>query len=279
MAIRRSNRIGAATVAVAIAAMLAASSPAAANSVMPADTDLTITGGDASAAIVCGNVAVAQDLARQRHIVLQRAKCTAAATGGSVALSNVDIFVSSSALALNRGNPLLAAFTAARPPGVAQDSCDNHRPGSGKQLNKCFALAHGGRLNLRNVSQVVHGSDGVTTTQTIANASIQVADGGSADAACENVVSDPLDQRDDCTGDGGGADWSMRRVDVTIHNPDGSTSTRHGINVEVRGGSGTANVFCFNVTDGSGRVIQINICNANAQGGDATLQNVTIHTS
>jgi len=33
------------------------------------------------------------------------------------------------------------------------------------------------------------------------------------------------------------------------------------------------------VTDGSGRVIQINVCSANAQGGDATLHNVTIHTS
>ena len=47
----------------------------------------------------------------------------------------------------------------------------------------------------------------------------------------------------------------------------------------VRGGTAQAAVYCFNVTDGSGRVVQINICNADAQGGEATLRNVTFHTS
>jgi hypothetical protein len=70
----------------------------------------------------------------------------------------------------------------------------------------------------------------------------------------------------------------MRGVDVVVRNADGSTSRRNGITVEVRGGTASANMYCFNVVDGDNRVIQINICDADALGGDATLRNVTFYT-
>jgi len=245
------------------------------------DTDLRVIGGNASSAIVCGNVAAAQDLARQRGIVLQKNNCTAKAAGGAVTLQNVDIYVSGAARILNRDNPVLAALAAATPPGVAQDKCENHRPGPGpgKQINKCWALARGGKVKLNNVKLVDQQRDGSTITRTIDNAAVPPGDGGSASAICTNVVNDSLNQRDDCTGSGAGGAWTMRGVDVVVHNPDGTTSTRGGITVEVRGGSANANMYCFNVTDGSGQVVQVNICDADAQGGDATLRNIRFHTA
>jgi len=258
-----------------LVAVVAPATPAA------ADADLRILGGNASAAVVCGNVAAASDLAHQRGIPIQRNNCSAKGTGGDVTLQDVDIFVSSSAAALNRGNPVLAALAAATPPDIAQDKCDNHRPGPGpgKQLNKCFTLARSGVVKLNNVTQVVRHSDGRTTTRTIESAALPPGNSGTASAVCTNVVNDPLNQRDDCNGNATGGFWTMRGVDVVEHHPDGSTSTRHRVTVDVRGGTANANVFCFNVTDGSGRVIQINVCDSNAKGGDATLHNVTFHTS
>lgn len=259
-----------------LAAGLIAPSPARA-----ADADLRIIGGDASSSIVCGNVASAKDFAEGHNIVVQKSNCLAKATGGSVTLQDVVIYVSSSAMALNRNNSVLAALAAGPAPSIAKDACENHRPapGPGKQLNKCWALGRGGKVTLSNVKHVSRQSDGRTTTRTISSAVVPQGDGGSAAARCANVVNDALNQRDDCTGAGAGGSWSMRGVDVVMRNANGSTTTRRGITVEVRGGTGSASTYCFNVVDGSNRVIQINICNADAYGGDATLRNVTIHTA
>ncbi|HZE50407.1 MAG TPA: hypothetical protein VE074_12645, partial [Jatrophihabitantaceae bacterium] len=152
-------------------------------------------------------------------------------------------------------------------------------PPRGLQLNKCWAIAHGGRLNLRNVTVVSRGGDGSSSSRLVTDLTMPVGDTGDANAWCANVVSDPLDQRDDCAADGTGASWGLRGVDVVVHNPDGSTSTRHGVDVQVRGGDAHAEIYCFNVTDGHGHVIQLNICNADARGGDVTLRDVTVHTA
>jgi hypothetical protein len=273
----RPARVG--LVAFAVAALLGAGLCVPA-SAAPGDVDILITGGDASSAMVCGNVAAAQDLARQRGIAIQRTRCTARAAAGNVALENVEIYVRAAVPASSRDNASLAAFGTDRTPGVAQSNCSEHRPPTppGTQLNKCWAIAHGGRLVLQNVKVVKHHSDGSTSSRSVPDMAVPTGD-GSTDAVCANVVSDPLNQQDDCAGAGTGATWSMHGVDVVVHNPDGSSSTRRGITVQVRGGDANANIFCFNVTDGKGRVIQINICNADVQGGDATLRNVTIHTS
>lgn len=247
-----------------------------------ASTDLKIVGGDAAAAIVCGNVAAADDLAQQRHIVVQHSKCTAKAVGGSVVMENVDIYLSAASLALNRDNAVLSAIGVTAAPGVATDNCDGHRPSPapGTQLNKCWAISHGGRLTLDNVTAVSQRSDGVVTTRTVTTAvTVATSSSGSADAQCRNVATDPVNQQDDCLGSGVGASWSMKKVDVVVHNADGTSTTRRGVNVEVRGGNADAYVYCFNVTDGSGHVVQVNVCSATADGGDATLRNVTVHAS
>jgi hypothetical protein len=262
-------------VSVTLGARLSTAAPAAASG-----ADIRIVGGNASSAMVCGNVAAARDLARQRGIAIQRTKCTARATAGNVALENVDIYVRRAAPVSSNDDAVLAAFGTNEAPGVAQANCNDHRPGArgGTQLNKCWAIARGGRLFLQNVKLVNHYSDGSISSRSVDGMALPAGD-GIADAFCANIVSDPLNQRDDCGGTGAGAAWSMRGVDVVIHNPDGTSSTRRGITVEVRGGNADATIHCFNVTDGKGRVIQINICNADVHGGEATLRNVTIHNT
>lgn len=273
-------RIRAGLVAGAVTVLATGLSVAAADSAAATSAaDIRIIGGNANSEVVCGNVAVAQDLAQQRHILLQRNNCSATSNGGNVTLDNVDIYVSRSAVARSRSNALLVALAADRDSAADAATCADHRPSppGSVQLNRCWAVAHGGRLVLHNTRLVNHRSDGRTTSRTVANMALSNGH-GSASASCANIVSHPLSQRDDCTAGGNGADWSLRGVDVVIHNPDGGTTTRRGINVEVRGGRATAGIYCFNITDGSGRVVQINVCSANAQGGDATLRNVTIHS-
>lgn len=270
----RAGILAIATVAV-MAGLLAGTPGRAAAS---GDANIVIHGGDGLAQIVCGNVADAQTLANQRHILLQRTHCSANASGGDVTLNNVDIYVSRSARARNRGNPLLAALARSVSDADAAN-CDDNRPPppSSVQINQCWAVAHGGRLQLHNVQLVNRGSDGRVTSRVVNGVALSNGDGG-ASAYCHNIVSDPHSQRDDCAGVGGAASWSMHGVDVVVHNPDGSTSTRYGINIDISGGQGTAYIYCFNVVDGSGRVIQVNVCSARAQGGDVSLHNVTIHT-
>jgi hypothetical protein len=274
----RARRAGA--VLVFAAGLLATGIPGAAAA---GDVDIRITGGNASSSVVCGNSAAAHSYSDQRHIVLQRSRCTAQANGGDANLENVDIYVRGGAGARNKGNALLAALSTAAF-GSAADSCASHRPPSGNanQLNACFAIAHGGNLRLSNVRSVVQHADGSTSTRTIAAGvvplrSLSNGDGG-ATATCGNVVSNPVSQRDDCTGAGQGATWSMNGVDADVHTPTG-TQSRHGIDIVIKGGSATAYTACFNVLDGNNHVIQINVCNANAKAGDVSLHNVTIHTS
>lgn len=246
-----------------------------------ADADINLIGGAGTSAVVCGNVAEAQQLAQQRHLTLQRSRCTADANGGDVALRDVEIF-------LPRGggggdnNTLARLAGGGGPAAVAADTCAAHRPAGasagGRQLNECSSIGHGGRTLLDNVTLVNHLAGGGTTSRSVGRLAVALPQSGTAAAACRNIVSDPLKQRDDCDGSGTGASWNLRGVDVISHNGDGSTSTRRGVNVTVRGGDATASTYCFNVTDGSSRVVQINICRANANAGDASLSNVTINT-
>jgi hypothetical protein len=273
-----SRRGRAGLVAIVIAAV-PVGVPAAAEDTAAAD--IKITGGDAASAIVCGNTAEARDIASQRKIALQKAKCKAKATGGDATLQNVDIIVSSAAMARNRANPVLTALAGARPPGVAEDRCERHRspnPPGTVQRNICWAVARGGKVVLDKVTLVQQRAGGQAVTRSVDHLAVPSSDGGAAAANCRNVVSEPLKQRDDCEAAGYGGSWSMRGVDAVVYNPDGSSSTRKGINVEVRGGNGTGALYCFNVVDGGGKVVQINVCNADVDGGRATLRNVRIIT-
>ena len=241
--------------------------------------DIRLIGGTGSGKVVCGNVADAQNLARQHGLAIQRANCTANATGGTVTLNHVDITITRAARALSRGNAMLAALASGGTPGYAVATCGGHRDShaaTSVQINECVATGRGGRVQFNNLN-VVNQVGGKVSARTISSVALPT-DSGDADANCTNRNSDELARRDDCVGSGTGGSLNLRGVDVTLHNADGSTTTRRGINVVVQGGSANADVYCFNVTDGSGHVVQINRCRANAQGGDARLNDVTVHS-
>jgi hypothetical protein len=235
-----------------------------------AATSLAITGGDSTAETVCGNVAVAQEYARRRGIRLQRNNCTALATGGSVTLSDVNIYLSASA-----ASRAISEITQIRS-RQTRDLCDTNRrsPGRGFQINICSGTARSGTIALNNVTQVVHARDGQTSTRRIAAESGPPRNIPPISARCANVNAEGIDQQDDCTGDGSGASWAVRGVDVEHR---GSGVWQRGVDVVLRGGRAVATVRCFNTTDGSGRVFQINRCYAVAEGGTISLNNVAFH--
>ena len=103
-----SRRFGAVVTMVVVAVVVAAGlSPSA---VAAGEPDITIIGGASWSGVVCGNVAVAEDLARHRGIPIQRTRCTAQAVGGSVQLANVDIYLSRATQAIGSGAAMLAAL-------------------------------------------------------------------------------------------------------------------------------------------------------------------------
>jgi hypothetical protein len=266
----RRRVLRAAMLLTATAAPLLAGLPAAASA---AAADITILGGNASAATECGNEASGLALARQLGIPSQRSDCTSSAAGGTATLSDVRIFVSSAA---RRRSPAAALFDSLTPGNapLAARICDPRRahiPGV-VQLNLCRGTARGGRFTFDNVTLVDDQAAGGARTRHLGLLSVP---GNSApQASCVDLVAKPLQQRDDCTGQSDGPSLALNGVDVTSLGSGGDT--RHNINVVIRGGRAVATVYCFNVTDGSGAVVQVNNCSAQGTAGDVVLRNVTI---
>ena len=274
--------VPAATAAPAATTAVSGSATSAVGSTGPlfaSNGDIRLVGGAGSGQVVCGNVADAQTLARQRGIPIQRSNCTANGTGGTVTLNHVDITISAAARARSRGNAMLAGLASGAAPGYALATCGggNHGRSSAIQLNQCLAIGRGGRVQFDNLNVVDQQASGKVSARSFGSV-VLPTDNGDANANCTNRNSDQLARRDDCVGTGTGGTLNLRGVDVTLHNSDGTVTTRHNINVLVQGGNASADVYCFNVTDGSARVVQINICRANAQGGDARLNDVTVHS-
>jgi hypothetical protein len=234
-------------------------------------------GGDGRASVVCGNIASAADLARQFGITLQRANCRADATGGSVSLSDVEIFVSGAAVAANRKNPLIAEATGQ---ATASDTCkaQSGGPTSSVQRNVCWAKATSGKLIVDGVNLVTHLPGGATTTRRLVSGSLRGRPEGDADARCRSISRAP-DQRDDCGATASGALFSLKGVNVHERHRDGSSTARNNIDVLVQGGNATGEIYCFNIVDGAGRVAQVNTCSTTVAGGDVSLHNVTVHVS
>jgi hypothetical protein len=267
-----------------LALSLAVVAGAAPTTASAAAGGISIIGGDAAASVVCGNVAAAKDLAVQRGIVLQKSDCTADSAGGNVALENVDIFISAAARSASRMNAALADLasgaTSAR---VATDVCKPIKSSPSRsqvvQRNICWGKGFGGRAQVKGaVVGLVQHPDGTVTRRTFSAASLP-HDPGSATANCTNIVGQPEHQQDRCSSSGGGASFLLRDVTVVEHRSDGSSKTKPNIDVTVRGGRATSNTYCFNVADGSGRIVQVNHCTGTATGGNVTLSNVTVHTT
>jgi hypothetical protein len=236
--------------------------------VASAAESIVITGGDSTAETVCGNVAVAQQFALRRGVRIQRNNCTSRADGGTVTLSDVNIFLSAPA-----ASQAIARLTQNRA-GQTRDICDPRRPspGPGFQLNICAGTGRAGAITLNNVTQVYRDRDGRTSSPR----QIRTESGPPrifpyVSASCARVNSYGPEQRDDCTGGGNGSAWDVRNVDV--QRPGGPL--QRGIDVVLRGGDADAVVRCFNTADGGGRVLQMNRCNSVAQGGSIVLDNVT----
>ncbi|GAA2516139.1 hypothetical protein [Pilimelia columellifera] len=262
--------------AVATGAVAITTMPAAA---LAADVDIRMLGGNGNASVVCGNVATAVQLAQQKRLKLQHSRCTADASGGTVTLENVDIYVSAAAQAANRNNPVLNALEEG--PQRDKDHCATRRSaqsGAGHQLNICSASAVGGRVLLEAVRQVHRDRNGQTSTRQIDRLEIAPSAFGVGDADCKNIISDPRDQRDDCLGEASGALMNLRGVDAVVRSAGAPNVVRKGITIDLRGGTATNYVYCFNVADGAGHVRQINQCSAKSRGGDVVLKNVNIHT-
>ncbi|MDR7273730.1 hypothetical protein [Catenuloplanes atrovinosus] len=269
MRLQHLTRLGAVATGVLALTLAVSVAPASA-----ADVDINIKGGDGDSTVVCGNVAAALSLAKKNGYKLQLNNCKANAAGGSVGLSNLEIFVSQSA-AKSNASALASLHRAAAGLSIAADKCENHRPKGTGQMTKCWATAKGGKVYLNNVTVQNGGVARTIASAVIDRAGAPKGTDGGASAKCWNVVSHKLDQRDDCTTFGGGALWGLKGVDVKGFNGEG---LRKNINIEVRGGDANNYVLCFNSTDGSGKVKQINICSAEGKGGDVTLNNIKIIT-
>jgi len=248
-----------------------------------ADADIKIIGGNSNASIVCGNVAAAEDLARRKGIPRQRNDCTADSHGGAVDLANVDIYISAGARLANSTNRALADLVAGTAANrVAVDTCKPFRNSAtveAIQRNICVAKGYGGQGNVTgSIIGVVRHPDGTESRRTVAAARLPVVD-GAATAECVNVVSKPQDQQDECTSSGAGASLALTGVTVVEHKPDGSSTVRRNIDLTVRGGTASSKTYCFNVVDGAGQVVQVNVCRGAATGGDVTLSNVKVITN
>jgi hypothetical protein len=271
MRLHHLTRIGAVASGMLVLAMAVTVAPAPASA---DNTDIAIKGGDGNSTVVCGNVAAALSLAKKAGYKLQLNNCKANAAGGSVGLGGVEIFVSQSAAKTN-ASALASLDRAAARVGIAADKCENHRAKGTGQMTKCWATAKGGKVYLNNVTVQKGNIARTITSGVIDRAGVPKGTDGGASAKCWNVVSDKLNQRDDCSTFGGGAEWSLKNVDVKGYNGGG---LQKNVNVEVRGGDANNYVLCFNITDGSGKVKQINICSAEGKGGDVTLSNIKIIT-
>lgn len=249
VASRRLPMLAAFAVAAFSAPVVGATAPAAV-----ASGTVSITGADATSVTDCRN----QTPGRQIN------RCDARADGGSVKLQDVDIYFQGSSADVQMNGGTVDMISVGGGSATAGAICINAPGQAQRQTNICRAKARGGKVGLRNVQIVVHHSDGSTTTRR-------------RDLV---AVKTPLFQNAVCTGSlvsncnayGDGADVFVPNVTMVNH---ATNETHTNVNVLVRGGDATAMVFCGNFA--STPPVQINLCSATANGGDATLQNVRMH--
>jgi hypothetical protein len=237
-------------------------------------TPLTLEGGDATAKMVCGNVADAQALADSQHLTIQRNSCHPKATGGDIELHDVDITIRAAAVHASEDNESLAALAVAGGAATAETTCTNAALAAAPRAvvrNHCWSRARGGRLELRDVTFVSHKANG--ETRKAVRSLFLRGTNGRVGSGCADKTPAGRDSRDDCVAEGVGGAIDLRSVD--LKNAAGATSSN--MRVLVRGGNANAAVYCFNYLKATTQARQANTCSSTAQGGNATLRNVTIH--
>jgi hypothetical protein len=263
-----------ATATVAALSLAAPPTTASAGAAAAATTGASIDleGGNASASVVCGNVADAVAYASTHDLIRQQNNCHPEAVGGSVELANVEIFLRAEDVHASADNESLAELAASGGSATARTTCTNSavRAGKAAARNKCWSRAAGGRLELRDVTFVSHKA-GKETRKAVRSLFMRGTD-GRVGSKCTEQAPSGKDQ-DDCTAQGVGGAIDLRSVDVT--KADGSSST--DVRVFVRGGDASASVYCFNWVPAGTDARQGNTCSATSQGGKATLRHVTVH--
>jgi hypothetical protein len=261
-----------------LAAPVQAKAPRAAAA---AAADIDLKGGDASASLVCGNVADAQDYADAHGLVIQSNNCHPKATGGNIELANVTIVIRADDVHASQDNESLSELAVSGGEATAQTTCVNsaaktfatrkdHDDGDSVR-NRCWARAKGGRLELENVTFINHKS-GKETRKKVNDLFMRGSE-GNVKTTCGRQTPSGQDSRDQCGAQGVGGSMDLRNVDVTA--ADGTVSTN--VRVLVRGGNAFASVFCFNYVRPGTKARQSNVCSSTSRGGNATLRNVTIH--
>jgi hypothetical protein len=244
-------------------------------------TDIDLRGGDASASLVCGNVADAQDYANTHGLVIQRNNCHPKATGGSIELANVTIVIHADDVHASQDNESLSELAVSGGEATAETTCVNsgakrvrtrRDDDDGDSVrNRCWSRAKGGRLELEDVTLINHKAGKETRKQV--RAMFMRGTEGDVKTTCGWQTPSGQDARDQCGAQGVGGSMDLRNVDVTA--ADGTVS--NNVRVSVRGGNAFASVFCFNYVRPGTNARQSNVCSSTSRGGTATLRNVTIH--
>jgi hypothetical protein len=233
---------------------------------------IDLRGGDATASLVCGNVADAQSYADANNLTIQQNDCHSEATGGDIELSDVQITITGDAVHASDDNESLAELAASGGNATAQATCVGKgvKHHDGAVRNHCWSRSKGGRLELENVTLVNHRAG--RETRRLVRSLFMRGTEGKVGSNCGRQDPAGRDSRDSCVARGIGGSVDLRSVDVRRH--DGSVSTN--VHVSVRGGNADASVYCFNFVRPGTQVRQGNTCSAVSQGGAATLRNVRI---
>jgi hypothetical protein len=241
--------------------------------VAAAGTGIDLRGGDASAKMVCGNVADAQEYADAHGVAIQRNNCHPKATGGNIELRDVTILIRQEDVHASADNEALAELAVSGGEATSDTSCVNAAvaQAAASARNHCWSRARGGRLELKDVTFVSHKGSG--ETRKLVKSLFMRGSDGNVKTKCGRQAPTGQDPRDECGADGVGGSMDLRNVDVT--RADGTVSTN--VRVSVRGGNAFASVFCFNYVRAGTNARQGNVCSSTSRGGDAYLRNVTIH--
>jgi hypothetical protein len=260
-----------------VAAMGLLASPVQAEapeSAAAAGAGVDLRGGDASASMVCGNVADAQDYANSHGMTIQRNNCHPKATGGDIQLADVTITIRAEDVHATEDNEALSELAVSGGEATAETTCVSSaaaKKADGSVNNRCWSRARGGRLELDDVTFVSH-KGGKESRKLVRNLFMRGSD-GNVKTRCGREAPSGEDAREKCGAEGVGGSMDLRNVDVT--RSDGSVSTN--VRVLVRGGNAFASVLCFNWVPTGAKARQGNVCSSTSRGGNAYLRNVTIH--
>src|SRR3954447_24630191 len=180
---------------------------------------IDLRGGDASAAMVCGNVVDAQAYADAHQIAIQQNNCSSQATGGDIALQDVQITIRAAAAHASDDNESLIQLAASGGDATAQATCvgsaaraDDHGGDDHKSVrNHCWSRARGGRLELHNVTLVSH-KGGRATRKLVRDLFMQGTE-GHVGSNCGQQRRAGHDARDNCVAQGIGGSVDLRSVD------------------------------------------------------------------